>query len=219
MRWRVLILAVTGCLLAGCGNAITGTATWPGARLDKAVLTEADFPPGVRFERVDRDPGEGDNANGPPPMLSMPEGCTDGLTRDIAGSAERGPGSAAEYVVAYDGARMVITVLSWRLDLEQLAATASRCAEYRTFFDEADPGIEMTTTQVPVAREDALAYQQTMHLMGDKSSVYFSFENVGSFGIFGIAFPTPDPSITVKGALPQTFLEIITKQAERALAA
>lgn len=213
---RALVLAMAGCLLAGCGNAITGTATWPGARLDKAVLTAADFPPGVRFERIDRDPGQGDNANGPPPMLSMPEGCTDGLTRDIAGSAERGPGSAVEYVVAYDGARMVITMLSWRLDLEQLASTAARCAEYRTFFDEADPGIEMTTTQVPVAREEALAYQQTMHLMGDENSVYFAFENVGNFGIFGIAFPTPDPSATVKGTLPQTFLEITTKQAERA---
>ncbi|MDA2893131.1 hypothetical protein PDG61_19570 [Mycolicibacterium sp. BiH015] len=219
MRWRALIVAMTGCLLAGCGNAITGTPTWPGARLDRAVLSEADFPPGVRFERTDRDPGEADNANGPPPMLSMPKGCTDGLTRDIAGSAERGPGSAVEYVVAYDGARMVITVLSWRLDLDRLAATAARCAEYRTFFDEDDPGIEMTTTQVRVPREDALAYEQTMHLMGEASSVYFSFENVGNFGIFGIAFPTPDPSITVKGTLPQTFLEITAEQAERARSA
>jgi hypothetical protein len=34
-----------------------------------------------------------------------------------------------------------------------------------------------------------------------------------------VAFPTPDPSITVKAALPQTFLQIATKQAERAEAA
>ncbi len=216
---RVVILAVTGWLLAGCGQGITGTATWPGARLDKVVLTQADFAPGVRFERITRDPGEGDNANGPPPMLSSPEGCTDGLTRDIAESAERGPGSAAEYVVAYDGARMVITVLSWRLDLEQLAATAQRCAEYRSFFDEADPGIAITTTQVPVPREEALAYQQTMHLMGEESSVYFSFENIGNMAVFGIAFPTSDPSISVKGTLPQTFLDVTAKQAERARAA
>lgn len=213
---RLLVLTVTGCLLAGCGATITGTPTWPGARLDKAVLTEADFPPGVRFERITRDSGEGDNANGPPPMLSTPQGCTDGLTRDIARSAERGPGSAVEYVVAFDGARMVITVLSWHLDLEQLAATAQRCAQYRTFFDEADPGIEMTTTQVPVPRDGALAFQQTMHLMGDQSSVYFSFENAGDMAVFGIAFPTPDPSISVKAALPQTFLDITAKQAERA---
>jgi hypothetical protein len=33
--------------------------------------------------------------------------------------------------------------------------------------------------------------------------------------VFGIAFPTPNPTITVKGTLPQTFLEISGKQAER----
>jgi len=32
--------------------------------------------------------------------------------RVIAGSAERGPGSAQKYIVGYDGARMVMTVLS-----------------------------------------------------------------------------------------------------------
>ena len=34
-------------------------------------------------------------------------------------------GSAAEYAVAYDGARMVITVLTWQLDLDRLAATVA----------------------------------------------------------------------------------------------
>ena len=68
-------------------------------------------------------------------MLSMPEGCSDGLTRVIAASAERGAGSAAKYSVAYDGARIVMTVLTWNLDLDKLAATAVRCATYQTFFD------------------------------------------------------------------------------------
>lgn len=218
MTCRALIAALTVLLLTGC-TTVTGTATWPGAKLERAVLTEADFPPGVRFERINRNPGEGDNSNSPPPMLSKPEGCTDGLTRDIAATAERGPGSAAEYIVAYDGARMVITVLTWSLDLERLAATAARCAEYETFFDETDPGIPMTTTQLPVERSDALAYQQTMHLQSGENSVYFSFENVGAMAVFGIAFPTPDPSIPVKGTLPQTFLDVTGKQAERAHAA
>ena len=31
---------------------------------------------------------------------------------------------------------------------------------------------------------------------------------------FGIAFPTPDPTITLKASLPQTFLTIFGKQAE-----
>ncbi|VEG53777.1 Uncharacterised protein [Mycolicibacterium aurum] len=218
MTRRALGAALTVLLVSGCAT-ITGTATWPGAKLERAVLTEADFPPGVRYQRIIRNPGEADNAGSPPPMLSRPEGCTDGLTRDIAGTAERGPGSADEYVVAYDGARMVITVLTWSLDLERLAATAARCAEYETFFDPTDPGIPVTTTQLPVARGDALAYQQTMHLAGQESSVYFSFENVGTMAVFGIAFPTPDPSIPVKGTLPQTFLDITSKQAERAHAA
>lgn len=219
MTWRAMTAALTAVVVAGCGTVVTGTATWPGARLERAVLTAADFPSGVRFERIDRSPGGADNSTSPPPMLSRPEGCTDGLTRDIADTAERGPGSAAEYLVAYDGARMVITVLTWSLDLEKLAATAQRCAEYETFFDKSDPGIPVTTTQLPASNTDALAYQQTMRLRGEETSVYFSFDNAGTMAVFGIAFPTPDSSIPIKASLPQTFLDITGKQAERAQAA
>jgi len=149
-------------------------------------------------------------------MLSNPEGCSDGLTRAIADSAERGPGSAAEYVVAYDGARIVMTVLTWPLDLDRLAATAERCAQFQTFFDPSTPGIPMTTIRLRTPRPDALVYQQTMRLGSESSSAYFTFENIGRMGVFGIAFPTPNPSITVKAALPQTFLDIAAKQADRA---
>jgi hypothetical protein len=148
-------------------------------------------------------------------MLSKPEGCSDALTRVIAASAERGAGSAAKYSVAYDGARVVMTVLTWNLDLDKLAATAERCAAYQTFFDPSSEGIPMTTTRLQTPRPDALVYQQTMDLSGAKSSVFFSFENVDSMAVFGIAFPTPNPTIVVKGSLPQTFLEISGKQAER----
>jgi hypothetical protein len=220
MTRRQVATAVAATLipavLAGCSQVVSGTAAWPGARLERAVLTEADFPPGVRYQRIVKDAGQGDGAGAPPPMLSTPEGCTDGLTRDIAQNAERGAGSAAEYMVAYDGARMVITVLTWALNIERLAATAERCAQYETYFEPSDPGIPVTTTRLPTARGDALVYQQTMDLNGAQSSVYFSFENVGSMAVFGIAFPTTDPSVAVKGTLPQTFLEITDKQAERA---
>lgn len=202
--------------LAGCSQLVTGTAQWPGAKLERAVLSEGDFAPGVRYQRIIRDRGEADGAGGPPPMLSSPKGCTDGLTRDVASTAERGAGSAAEYVVAYDGARMIISVLTWPLNLERLAATAQRCAEYETFFEPSDTGIPVTTTRLPSPHGDALVYQQTMYLDGEEVSVYFSFENVGSMAVFAIAFPTPDPSIPVKGTLPQTFLEITAKQAARA---
>lgn len=142
MTRRQVATAVAATLipavLAGCSQVVSGTAAWPGARLERAVLTEADFPPGVRYQRIVKDAGQGDGAGAPPPMLSTPEGCTDGLTRDIAQNAERGAGSAAEYMVAYDGARMVITVLTWALNIERLAATAERCAQYETYFEPSD---------------------------------------------------------------------------------
>ena len=55
-----------------------------------------------------------------------------------------------------------------------------------------------------------------MRLGNVDNSVYFSFENIGEMAVFGIAFPTPNPSISVKGSLPQTFLDITAKQADRA---
>jgi hypothetical protein len=217
-RWRTAAVraVLLAAVLTGCGHTVTGTATWPGARLDKAVLRAADFPPGVQFDRISRPEGESDGAGGPPAMMSDPEGCSDGLTRAIADSAERGPGSAAEYVVAYDGARIVMTVLTWPLDLERLAATAQRCAYFQTFFDAAMPGIPMTTERLDTPRRDALVYEQTMRLGNESTSAYFSFENIGRMAVFGIAFPTPNPSIAVKAALPQTFLDIAAKQAEHA---
>jgi hypothetical protein len=217
MTWRnVLVLFAAALLVGGCAQPIAGTATWPGARLEKVLLTPADFPEGVQYERITREPGQADGAGAPPAMLSRPEGCTDGLTRVIADSAERGPGSAAEYVVAYDGARMVVTVLTWRLDLDKLAAVADRCAEFETYFDPSTPGIPMTTTRMETSRADALVYEQTMTLGGTTESVYFSFENIGDTAVFGIAFPTTNPSIPVKGSLPQTFLDTTAKQADRA---
>jgi len=215
-RAAAVLAVLLTVALAGCGQVITGTPTWPGARLERAVLTAADFPPGVQYDRIAQDPTLGDGAGGLPTMLSTPEGCSDGLTKTIADSAERGAGSAAEYVVAYDGARIVMTVLTWPLDLGELAATADRCAYFKAFFDRSDPGIPITTTKLDTSRADALVYQQTMRLNNVDNSVYFSFENVGNMAVFGIVFPTPNPSISVKASLPQTFLDIAAKQAERA---
>ena len=217
--FRRTALALLFVVLTGCAQAISGTPTWPGARLEKAVLTAADFPPGVHYDRIIDTPGQPNGAGGPPAMLSDPEGCSDGLTRAIADSAERGPGSASEYVVGFDGARIVMTVLTWPLDLARLAATAERCAHYQTFFDRSTPGIPMTTTRLPSPRPDSLAYQQTMRLHNADSSVYFAFDNIDDMAVFGIAYPTPNPSITVKAALPQTFLDVITRQADRAQSA
>ncbi len=215
-RFQAAVLTLLLVALTGCAHAISGTPTWPGARLEKVVLTADDFPPGVHFDRIIAPSGQPDGAGGPPAMLSNPEGCSDGLTHAIADTAERGPGSAAEYVVGYDGARIVMTVLTWPLDLSRLAAVAERCAHFDTFFDPSTPGIPMTTTRLPTPRTGALVYEQTMRLGDAESSAYFTFENIGRMAVFGIAFPTPNPSIAVKAALPQTFLDIAAKQAERA---
>ncbi|HKV21410.1 MAG TPA: hypothetical protein VJR50_20440 [Mycobacterium sp.] len=208
-------IAILLAAFTGCANTVAGTATWPGAKLERTVLTAADFPRGVQYDRIIDKPGRPDGEGGPPAMLSKPEGCSDGLTRIIAASAERGSGSAAKYSVTYDGARIVMTVLTWNLDLDKLAQTAQRCAAYQTFFDPSSDGIPMTTTQLQTSRPDALTYEQTMDLNGAKSSVYFSFENVGTMAVFGIAFPTPNPTIPVKASLPQTFLDTHAEQADR----
>ena len=96
--------------------------------------------------------------------------------------------------MGYDGARIVMTVLTWPLDLARLAATADRCAHFQTFFDPSTaPGIPMTTTRLQTSRPDALVYQQTMRLNNVDSSVYFAFENIGRMAVFGIAFPYTEP--------------------------
>ncbi|GAY16689.1 hypothetical protein [Mycobacterium sp. shizuoka-1] len=215
--FRVRVCAVVGAvvLVAGCGSTVAGTATWPGATLERATLTPADFPPGVQYDRIVEHPGQPDNSGSPPSMLSRPEGCANAMTNVIADSAERGPGSAAKYAATYNGARIVMTVLSWPLDLDKLKAAAGRCAEFEAFFDRRSKGIPITTTELPPLGDDVLAYQQTMQLTGSPSSVYMAFQNVGRYGMFGIAFPTPDPSIGAKATLPQTFLDVVAKQAAK----
>ncbi len=208
------IAAIAAVTLCGCSTVVTGTATWPGATLEKVLLTEADFPAGVQYDRITEDPGIPDGAGGPPAMLSKPEGCSNGLTDVITKTAERGPGSAAKYSVGFNGARMVITVLSWQLDLDELAATAARCGSFETFFDPMSPGIPIVTSKLPSGPGE-LVYQQTMTIGKQQNSIYMSFANVDSMGVFGIALPTENPTIPVKGSLPQTFLDAVNKQSDR----
>lgn len=207
------VLLVSVLLVSGCAATTSGTATWPGAVLQQALLTEADFPAGVQYDRIVEQPGEPDGAHEPGSMLSRPQGCTNALTNVIKQSAERGPGSAAKYAVSYDGARMVMTVLSWNLDLAALEAAADRCKAYEVFFDAASEGIPMTTTPLPGMAEGVLGYQQTMTLGGSTSSSFFAFQNVGQRAVFGSVTPTDNPTIPVKASLPQTFLEVFGKQA------
>lgn len=208
----MVLTAAASLLVAGCATTVGGTATWPGAALARSALGPADFPPGVQFDRILEQSGQPDGAGGPGSMLSRPEGCANALTAVIAGSAERGPGSAAKYAAGYDGARIVITLLSWNLDLAKLRAAAERCAAFEAFFDPASEGIPITTTELAGLDPDALAYQQTMTLDDASSSVYMAFQNVGARAVFGVAFPTPNPRLEAKASLPQTFLDIFGKQ-------
>lgn len=206
-------LASTALLMTGCGATVAGTPTWPGAFLQRALLGEGDFPSGVLYDRITKRPGQPDGADGPGSMLSRPQGCANALTNVIGQSAERGPGSAAEYAVSYDGARIGMTVLSWNLDLDNIRAEADRCAKFEAFFDPNSDGIPMTTTVLPGLDDGALGYRQTMTLRGAQNSVFMAFQNVGNRAVFGVAFPSGNPTIGVKASLPQTFLEIFTKQA------
>jgi len=215
VRAVVATVLAAATLLTGCGTTVSGTATWPGAVLERALLRENDFPPGVEYDRIIEQAGQPDGAGEPGPMLSRPKGCSNALTNVIAQSAERGPGSAAKYAVSYDGARIAMTLLSWNLDLDKISAAASRCAKFEAFFDPESPGIPITTTELPGLEPGGLAYQQTMTLRNSTSSVYMAFQNVGGHAVFGIALPAGNPTIAAKAELPQTFLDVFAKQVAR----
>ena len=114
--------------------------------------------------------------------------------------------------MAYDGARIVITLLSWNLDLDALRSAADRCANFEAFFDPVSEGIPITTTELSGLESGALGYQQTMNLGNSSSSVYMAFQNAGRRAVFGVAFPGMNPRIAAKASLPQTFLDVFTDQ-------
>lgn len=209
------MVLVAAMLMNGCAATVAGTATWPGAILQQAMLRESDFPAGVQYDRIPEKSGQPDGAGEPGPMLSRPQGCSNALTNVIAQSAERGPGSAAKYAVSYDGARIAMTLLSWNLDLGELEAEASRCAKFEAFFDPESPGIPIITAELPGLEPGGLGYQQTMKLRGSTSSIYMAFQNVGGRAVFGISLPASNPRIGPKAELPQTFLDVFSKQVAR----
>jgi hypothetical protein len=216
---RPFALIAAAAVVVGCGTTVDGTATWPGAKLDKVLLTEADFPAGVSYGRIVEDPGQPDSAGAPPAMMSIPQGCSNGLTEVIAAHAERGPGAAAKYGVTYRGARILMTVLTSPLDLDELSKEAIRCQKFDVYFDRNSAAIPITTTKLASSRPGALVFQQTMQLQGSDSTAYMSFENIGRMAVFGIAFPATQVSegepAPPKATLPQTFTEIAARQAQR----
>ena len=215
VRAVVATVLAAATLLTGCGTTVSGTATWPGAVLEQAMLRQSDFPAGVLYDRIIEDPGQPDGAGEPGPMLSRPQGCSNALTNVIAQSAERGPGSAAKYAASYDGARIAMTLLSWNLDLDKIEAAAGRCAKFEAFFDPDSPGIPITTAELPGLEPGGLGYEQTMKLRNSASSIFMAFQNIGDHAVFGIALPASNPRMEAKAELPQTFLDVFAKQVAR----
>ena len=110
---RVVLAGLLIATVTACGTTVAGAPTWPGATLDKVALTEADFPPGVLYDRVVESPDQPDGAGGPAAMLSKPPGCTDGdrgasvatsrsrLTKSADGSSPRSSRRRVRYSVAF----------------------------------------------------------------------------------------------------------------------
>lgn len=210
---RKAVVVALACLsVAGCGTTVAGTPTWPGATLAKAALTAADFPPGVEYQPIVEKRGEPDGAGMPGSMRSVPDGCSNGFTNVIAGNAERGPGSAAKYWVMFSDVRIMMTLVSFPLPLDQLRAVAQKCARFEAYFTSSSEGVPFTTADLPGVDPDALAYEQTMNLHGTLSTVTMAFQNVNGGGVFAVAFPVRTPDIAAKASLPQTFLDIFAKQ-------
>ena len=42
-----------------------------------------------------------------------------------------------------------------------------------------------------------------------------AFQNVGRRAVFGVAFPGINPQIEAKASLPQTFLDVFSRQVEK----
>ena len=140
-----------------------------------------------------REPGQADGAGAPPAMLSKPEGCSDGLTRVIADSAERGPGSAAEYLRRLrrradgdDGADVAAGP-------RQVGRHRRSVRQVRDFLRSVGPrhSDDHHEAADPARRRAGVRADHAVERHAE-SSVYFSFENVGETAVFGIAFPTAE---------------------------
>ena len=215
-RAAAAVLVVLTAALSGCAHAVQGTPTWPGARLEAALLTAADFPPGVQYDRIRETPGQADGGGWPACDAVQSGGLLGRAHPGDRGSAERGAGSAAE----------VRRVLRRRADGDDAGVLAARPRRagrrggpVRSVPDLLRPGVARHSDDHHPAADVAsrCAGLPADHAAGRArgNSVYFSFENIGSGAVFAIAFPTPNPAITVKATLPQTFMDLVAKQAQR----
>ena len=96
-RWRSLPRWRRRCCWSPAAGARSRAARHGRApRWRGSLLSAADFPPGVQFDRIVEQPGQPDGAGAPPSMLSRPEGCANALTNVIAAVGRTRPGQCGE---------------------------------------------------------------------------------------------------------------------------
>ncbi len=204
--------------LVGCTQTVTGTATWPGARIAQSLLTADELPPGTKYDRVVADLGPVTVNNQQVVvggMPSNPQGCADGLSPRLANAGKAGPENTARYIARFNGANIIVSLLRDTIDLTNVKDVATRCAKYEVFFDKSSPGTPMTTEPVQDGPVGVLTYKQTMIMPRGTTSRYMAFANVHGVAMVATSFDLRDPSVKAVATMPQTFLDIVAKQVDK----
>ncbi|MBB4853694.1 hypothetical protein HNP40_001060 [Mycobacteroides chelonae] len=196
---------------------MSGTATWPGARIAQALLTADELPAGTKYDRVVADPGPVtvNNQQVVGAMPSNPPGCADGLSPRLANAGRAGPENTARYIARFNGANIIVSLLRDSIDLTNVKTVATRCAQYEVFFDKSSPGTPMITEPVQGGPVGVLVYKQTMIMPRGTTSRYMAFANVDGVAMVATSFDLRDPSVTATATMPRTFLDIVAKQADK----
>lgn len=203
--------------LGGCAERTDGTPTWPGERLANSLLVADELPDGVQYDRVIADPGPVAVNNQPivGSMPSEPPGCADGMSAGLVNAGKPGPENTARYIARFNGANIIVSVLRDKIDLGAVKSVANRCAKYQVFFDQDSPGTQMTTEPVDTEVPDLLVYKQTMTLARGATTRYMAFGNINGMALISMSFDLRDPTITAVATMPQTFLDVVTAQAQK----
>ena len=214
---NITAIAAFTLALVGCTQTVSGTATWPGARIAQSLLTADELPQGAKYDRVVADPGPVtvNNQQVIGAMPSNPQGCADGLSPRLANAGRAGPENTARYIARFNGANIIVSLLRDTIDLANVQAVASRCAKYEVFFDKSSPGTPMITDPVQGGPVGVLVYKQTMIMPKGTTSRYMAFANIRGVAMVATSFDLRDPSVKAVATMPHTFLDIVAKQVDK----
>lgn len=211
---NITAIAASVFALAGCTDSVAGTATWPGERIAKSLLTADELPEGTQYDRVVADPGPVtvNNQQVVGAMPSNPQGCADGLSPRLANAGHAGPENTARYIARFNGANIIVSLLRDTIDLSNVKDVATRCAKYEVFFDTNSPGTPMITELVQGGPVGVLTYKQTMIMPRGTTTRYMAFANVKGVALVATSFDLRDPTVKATATMPQTFLDIVDAQ-------